>query len=160
MATGFCNRWTYGLGYAWVSKGEVQDTRLQETALRAAGGERLRTKHTSGGRWDRPGLHRLLKQLRPGDVVVVWVVLSRWPANQTWSAGGRSITLHADGQWETTHATLTTSPQFPSLLRRPHLLRPSDGPCHHVLGHQGHRRIRQGWAAAAFAAQHGHDLLG
>src|SRR5215831_18574440 len=57
MATGFCNRWTYGLGYAWVSKGEVQDTRLQETALRAAGGERLRTKHTSGGRWDRPGLH-------------------------------------------------------------------------------------------------------
>ena len=80
MATGFCNRWTYGLGDAWVSKGEVQDTHLQETALRAAGGERLRTKHTSGGHWDRPGLHRLLKQLRPGDVVVVWVVLSRWTA--------------------------------------------------------------------------------
>src|SRR4051794_30185982 len=26
----------------------------------------------SGGRWDRPELHRLLDQLRPGDVVVVW----------------------------------------------------------------------------------------
>src|SRR5262249_2582041 len=25
-----------------------------------------------GGRWDRPELHRLLDQLRPGDVVIVW----------------------------------------------------------------------------------------
>ena len=40
--------------------------------LRAAGLERLRTERTSGGRGDRSALHRLLKQLRPGDVVVVW----------------------------------------------------------------------------------------
>jgi DNA invertase Pin-like site-specific DNA recombinase len=60
------------LGYARVSKGETQETRLQETALRAAGVERLFTEQASGGRWDRPQLHRLLDQLRPQDVVVVW----------------------------------------------------------------------------------------
>jgi DNA invertase Pin-like site-specific DNA recombinase len=60
------------LGYARVSKGEEQDTRMQETALRAAGVERLFTERASGGRWDRPELHRLLDQLRPQDVVVVW----------------------------------------------------------------------------------------
>ena len=60
------------LGYARVSKGETQDTRLQETALRAAGVERLFTEQASGGRWDRPQLHRLLDQLRLQDVVVVW----------------------------------------------------------------------------------------
>ena len=60
------------LGYARVSKGEEQDTRMQETALRAAGVERLFTERASGGRWDRPELHRLLDQLRPRDVVVVW----------------------------------------------------------------------------------------
>ena len=60
------------LGYARVSKGEEQDTRMQETVLRAAGVERLFTERASGGRWDRPALHRLLDQLRPRDVVVVW----------------------------------------------------------------------------------------
>jgi DNA invertase Pin-like site-specific DNA recombinase len=60
------------LGYARVSKGEEQDTRMQETALRAAEVERLFTERASGGRWERPELHRLLDQLRPKDVVVVW----------------------------------------------------------------------------------------
>jgi len=60
------------LGYARVSKGETQDTRLQEAALRTAGVERLFTEQASGGRWDRPQLQRLLDQLRPADVVVVW----------------------------------------------------------------------------------------
>jgi len=60
------------LGYARVSKGETQDTRLQETALRAAGVERVFTEQASGGRWERPQLHRLLDQLRPADGVVVW----------------------------------------------------------------------------------------
>jgi DNA invertase Pin-like site-specific DNA recombinase len=59
------------LGSARVSKSEVQETCVPATALRAAGVERLCTEYTSGGRWDRPGLHRLLKQFRPGDVVVV-----------------------------------------------------------------------------------------
>jgi hypothetical protein len=47
------------LGYARVSTGEEQDTRLQETALRAAGVERLFTERASGGRWDRPELHSI-----------------------------------------------------------------------------------------------------
>jgi DNA invertase Pin-like site-specific DNA recombinase len=45
---------------------------MQETALRTAGVERIFTERASGGRWDRPQLHRLLDQLRLGDVVVVW----------------------------------------------------------------------------------------
>ncbi len=60
------------LGYARVSKAEGQDTRAQVDALRAAGCERIYEERMSGGRWDRPELHRLLDQLRPGDVLVVW----------------------------------------------------------------------------------------
>lgn len=43
------------LGYARVSKGEEQDTRMQETALRAAGVERLFTERTSGSPSGGPG---------------------------------------------------------------------------------------------------------
>jgi DNA invertase Pin-like site-specific DNA recombinase len=60
------------LGYARVSKVEGQDTAAQVTALTAAGCQRVFQEAASGGRWDRPELHRLLDQLRPGDVVVVW----------------------------------------------------------------------------------------
>ena len=60
------------LGYARVSKGDDQDPRAQVAALRAAGVERLYTDYASGGRWDRPELQRLLDQLRPSDVVIVW----------------------------------------------------------------------------------------
>jgi DNA invertase Pin-like site-specific DNA recombinase len=38
----------------------------------SAGCTRLFEEKASGGRWDRPELHRLLDHLRPGDVVVVW----------------------------------------------------------------------------------------
>jgi DNA invertase Pin-like site-specific DNA recombinase len=34
--------------------------------------ERFFEETASGGRWDRPELHRLLDQLRAEDVVVVW----------------------------------------------------------------------------------------
>ncbi|CAH2605950.1 Serine recombinase PinE (plasmid) [Rhodovastum atsumiense] len=60
------------LGYARVSKGDEQTNALQVRALRAAGCRRLFEEAASGGRWDRPELHRLLDQLREGDVVVVW----------------------------------------------------------------------------------------
>jgi len=60
------------LGYARVSKSEGQDTATQVAALRDAGVERIFEEQASGGRWDRPELHRLLGHLRPGDVVVVW----------------------------------------------------------------------------------------
>ena len=60
------------LGYARVSKGDDQTNLLQTKALRTAGCRRIFEEAASGGRWDRPELHRMLDQLREGDVVVVW----------------------------------------------------------------------------------------
>ena len=60
------------LGYARVSKGDEQNNLLQARALRAAGCRRLFEEVASGGRWDRPELHRMLDHLREGDTVVVW----------------------------------------------------------------------------------------
>ena len=57
------------LGYARVSKGDEQSNAVQAEALRAAGCRRIFEEAASGGRWDRPELHRMLDQLRPGDVV-------------------------------------------------------------------------------------------
>jgi DNA invertase Pin-like site-specific DNA recombinase len=59
------------IGYARVSTQE-QDTQAQIIALTEAGCERIYQEKASGGRWDRPELHRLLDQLRKDDVVVVW----------------------------------------------------------------------------------------
>ena len=60
------------LGYARVSKEDEQNNALQTKALRAAGCRKLFEEAASGGRWDRPELHRMLDQLREGDTVVVW----------------------------------------------------------------------------------------
>ena len=62
-------------GYARVSKGEDQSTAAQRRLLREAGAEKVYEEAASGGRWDRPELARLLDQLRPGDVVMVWRLL-------------------------------------------------------------------------------------
>src|SRR3954447_12212565 len=59
-------------GYARESKGDEQTNTLQARALRAAGCRRIFEEAASGGRWDRPELHRMLDQLREGDTVVVW----------------------------------------------------------------------------------------
>lgn len=59
------------IGYARVSTQE-QDNQLQITALKENGCELIFQEKASGGRWDRPELHRLLGQLRKGDVVAVW----------------------------------------------------------------------------------------
>src|ERR671924_1220107 len=59
------------IGYARVSTND-QDTAAQVAALKAAGCERIYREKASGGRWDRPELHRLLDQLRKRDVLVVW----------------------------------------------------------------------------------------
>lgn len=58
------------LGYARVSTADDQSTAAQARALRDAGCERIFEETASGGRWDRPELHRLLDQLRPGDTLV------------------------------------------------------------------------------------------
>jgi DNA invertase Pin-like site-specific DNA recombinase len=60
------------IGYARVSRQDGQDTALQIQALKAVGVDRVFEEKASGGRWDRPQLHRALDQLRPGDVFVVW----------------------------------------------------------------------------------------
>lgn len=59
------------IGYARVSSQE-QDNAAQQTALKAAGCELIFSEKASGGRWQRPELHQLLRQLRKGDVMVVW----------------------------------------------------------------------------------------
>ena len=59
------------IGYARVSTQE-QDNYLQIMALKENGCELIFQEKASGGRWDRPELHRLLGQLRKGDVVAVW----------------------------------------------------------------------------------------
>lgn len=60
------------LGYGRISKGEDQNDALQVEALKRAGCTRIFSETASGGRWDRPELHRMLDQLRPDDIVVVW----------------------------------------------------------------------------------------
>src|ERR1039457_6602417 len=59
------------IGYARVSTND-QETATQVAALKASGCERIYREKASGGRWDRPELHRLLDQLREADVLVVW----------------------------------------------------------------------------------------
>src|SRR5450755_3795709 len=94
------------LGYARVSKGDDQTNMLQARALRAAGCRRIFEEAASGGRWDRPELHRMLDHLRDGDTVVVWKLdrLSRSLADVLRlmeriagaGAGFRSITENID----------------------------------------------------------------
>jgi DNA invertase Pin-like site-specific DNA recombinase len=59
------------IGYARVST-QDQDAAAQLAALKTSGCELVFQEKASGGRWDRPELHRLLGQLRKGDVLVVW----------------------------------------------------------------------------------------
>lgn len=58
------------IGYARVSTDD-QHLDGQRAALTAAGAERVYEEKESGGRWDRPVLHELLRTLRPGDEVMV-----------------------------------------------------------------------------------------
>tara|TARA_B100000678_G_scaffold243912_1_gene215704 strand:+ start:172 stop:765 length:594 start_codon:yes stop_codon:yes gene_type:complete len=64
---------TIQFGYARVSTDD-QDTSVQRQALIEAGcdPDHIFVESASGGRWDRPELHRLLDKLRKDDVVVVW----------------------------------------------------------------------------------------
>ncbi|PPQ30649.1 hypothetical protein CCS01_18705 [Rhodopila globiformis] len=87
-------------------QGDEQHNRLRTKTLKAAGCRRIFEEAASGGRWDRPELHRLLDQLREGDTVVVWKLdrLSRTPKDVLYimervvnaGAGFRSITENID----------------------------------------------------------------
>lgn len=59
------------IGYARVSTQE-QETKAQIAALQKSGCELIFQEKASGGRWNRPELHKLIGQLRNGDIVVVW----------------------------------------------------------------------------------------
>lgn len=48
------------LGYARVSKEDDQSNKLQVRALKEVGCRKLFEESASGGRWDRPELHRML----------------------------------------------------------------------------------------------------
>lgn len=56
-------------GYARVSTGD-QNLSAQRDALKAC--DRIYEEKASGGRWDRPELHKMLEFMRAGDVLVVW----------------------------------------------------------------------------------------
>ena len=60
------------IGYARVSNSDTQDTTAQINELKNAGVEKLFEEKGSGGRWDRPELHRMIDQIRSGDVLIVW----------------------------------------------------------------------------------------
>ena len=59
------------IGYARVST-EGQDTALQLDALKAAGCIHTYEDHVSGSMRKRPGLDRMLSEIKAGDVLVVW----------------------------------------------------------------------------------------
>ena len=59
------------IGYSRVSTDD-QNADLQVDALKKSGCSRIFTDHASGSQASRPELDRMLDQLRPGDVVVVW----------------------------------------------------------------------------------------
>ena len=93
------------IGYTRVST-QDQDPEAQADALKEAGCALIFSETASGGRWDRPELHRLLERLRPGDVVVVWKldrlsrslrdVLTLMERLETAGAGFRSLTEAID----------------------------------------------------------------
>jgi DNA invertase Pin-like site-specific DNA recombinase len=60
------------IGYARVSLGDEQSTQLQSNALERDGCDKIFTEAASGGTRDRPILELALKELRHGDVFVVW----------------------------------------------------------------------------------------
>ena len=64
--------------YARVSKSEDHNTQPQIDTLEAAECKLIFEERASGGRWDRPELHRLLSRLRPGDGLVVWKLDQRF----------------------------------------------------------------------------------
>lgn len=59
------------IGYARVSTKE-QNLDMQVFALEDAGCEKIYEEVVSGAKADRPVLNNLIKQLRDGDIVVVW----------------------------------------------------------------------------------------
>ena len=97
------------IGYARVST-QDQDAAAQIAALKTAGCELVFQDKASGGRWDRPELHRLLGQLRQGDVLVVWKLDRLSRALKDVLALMEKVTQAGAGFRSLTEAIDTTSP--------------------------------------------------
>jgi DNA invertase Pin-like site-specific DNA recombinase len=97
------------IGYARVST-QDQDAAAQIAALKTAGCETVFQDKASGGRWDRPELHRLLGQLRQGDVLVVWKLDRLSRALKDVLALMEKVTQAGAGFRSLTEAIDTTSP--------------------------------------------------
>ena len=97
------------IGYARVST-QDQEAAAQIAALKTAGCELVFQEKASGGRWDRPELHRLLGQLRQGDVLVVWKLDRLSRALQDVLALMEKVTQAGAGFRSLTEAIDTTSP--------------------------------------------------
>lgn len=59
------------IGYARVSTKD-QSLNLQKDALKKAGCKKIYSEQISGAKKERPKLKELVKQLREGDVIIVW----------------------------------------------------------------------------------------
>lgn len=97
------------IGYARVST-QDQEAAAQIAALKTAGCELVFQEKASGGRWDRPELHRLLGQLRKGDVLVVWKLDRLSRALKDVLALMEKVTQAGAGFRSLTEAIDTTSP--------------------------------------------------
>jgi DNA invertase Pin-like site-specific DNA recombinase len=97
------------IGYARVST-QDQEAAAQIAALKTAGCELVFQEKASGGRWDRPELHRLLGQLRQGDVLVVWKLDRLSRALEDVLALMEKVTQAGAGFRSLTEAIDTTSP--------------------------------------------------
>ena len=97
------------IGYARVST-QDQDAAAQIAALKTAGCELVFQEKASGGRWDRPELHRLLGQLRQGDVLMVWKLDRLSRALKDVLALMEKVTQAGAGFRSLTEAIDTTSP--------------------------------------------------
>src|SRR5262249_30104191 len=99
------------IGYARVSTNE-QENAAQVEALKAVGCERIYREKASGGRWDRPELHRLLDQFRKGDVLVVWKLDRKGHAARTneGNVSGTPMPMHSESRlfapWRSVETTI------------------------------------------------------
>ena len=101
------------IGYARVSRGDDQSNKAQSKALTDAGCQRIFKEEASGGRWERPELHRMLDQLRDVDTIVVWKldrlsrslkdVLNIMERIKAAGAGFRSLGLRLPGVYYSTN---------------------------------------------------------
>jgi DNA invertase Pin-like site-specific DNA recombinase len=71
MVDGFAAEAPMNVGYARVSTRD-QTVALQVDALKAAGCAKVHTEVVGGAAAERPILARLLNEVRPGDVVMIW----------------------------------------------------------------------------------------